>query len=316
MDWLAYIAPFAAIVLAVYGSLAVLGKRHSVRKRIADPDKSVSPVLLRREEVSSPLKEWVAERLSASGQWALKDPEGVSGIRPLLIHAGFRHPSALPIFYGIKAVIGLLLPIPILLMALMSGRLQLSLLLMLAFLFGGLGFFLPQFFLQRMARGRQERIDRSLPDVIDLLIICMEAGLALQAALNRVAEEIRDVCKDFYQELQLTVGEMRTGIDRERALHNLGHRTGVDSVRSLVTLIIQSDKLGASIVQALRVHADFTRAQRTLRAEEQAAKMPLKILMPLVFFIFPCMFVVIIGPGVIQIAKALLPALSGGAGPG
>jgi tight adherence protein C len=312
MDWLAYIAPFAAIVLAVYGLLAVLGKRRSVRKRIVAPDKSVSPVLLRQHEASSPLKGWVAERLSASGQWALKDPEGVSGIRPQLIHAGFRHPSALAIFYGIKGAMGLLLPVPFLLVSLMSGRLQLPLLLMISFLFGGLGFFLPHLFLQRLAKGRQERIDRALPDVIDLLIICMEAGLALQAALNRVAEEIRDVCKDFYQELQLTAGEMRAGIDREQALHNLGHRTGVDSVRSLVTLIIQSDKLGASIVQALRVHADFTRAQRTLRAEEQAAKMPVKILMPLVFFIFPCMFIVILGPGVIQIAKHLLPTLGGG----
>jgi tight adherence protein C len=312
MDWLAYIAPFAAIVLAVYGLLAILGKRHSIRKRIVAPGESTSPVLLRREEAASPLKGWLADRLSASGQWALKDPQGVSGVRSSLMHAGFRHPGALPIFYGIKAVVGLILPIPFLLWAIMSGRLQLSLLLLIAFLFGGLGFFLPQFFLQRLARGRQERIDGALPDVIDLLIICMEAGLALQAALNRVSEEIRDVCKDFYLELQLTAGEMRAGIDREQALHNLAHRTGVASVRSLVTLIIQSDKLGASIVQALRVHADFTRAQRTLRAEEQAAKLPVKILMPLVFFIFPCMFIVIIGPGIIQIAKHLLPILHGG----
>jgi tight adherence protein C len=312
MNWLAYLAPFAAIVMAVYGILAVLGKRRSVRKRIVSPDKSASPVLLHQEESSSPLKGWLADRLSASGQWALKDPKGISGAKSLLIYAGFRHPSALPIFYGIKAITGLILPIPILLMAIMSGRLQLPILLLIAFLFGGLGFFLPHFFLRRMAHGRQERIDAALPDVIDLLIICMEAGLALQAALKRVAEEIRDVCKDFYLELQLTSGEMRAGIDREQALHNLGHRTGVNSVRSLVTLIIQSDKLGASIVQALRVHADFTRAQRTLRAEEQAAKMPVKIMMPLVFFIFPCMFVVILGPGVIQIAKHLLPVLHGG----
>jgi tight adherence protein C len=310
MNWLAYLAPFTAIVLAVYGLLVVLGKRHSVRKRIVVPE-SASPVLMRREEPSSPIKGWLADRLSASGQWALKDPEGISGVRSLLIHAGFRHSSALSIFYGIKAVMGLLLPIPFILLAIMQGRLQLSTLLLIAFLFGGLGFFLPQFFLQRMARNRQERIDQALPDVIDLFIICMEAGLALQAAMNRVAEEIKDVCKDFYQELQITAGEMRAGIDREQALHNLAHRTGVASVRSLVTLIIQSDKLGASIVQALRVHADFTRTQRTLRAEEQAAKLPVKILMPLLFFIFPVMFVVVVGPGVIQIIRNLLPALHG-----
>jgi tight adherence protein C len=117
------------------------------------------------------------------------------------------------------------------------------------------------------------------------------------------------VCNDFYIELQHTAGEMRAGINRDQALRNLSQRTGVQSVRALVTLIIQSDKLGTSIAQALRVHADTSRVQRGLKAEEKAGMMPVKIMLPLVFFIFPAIFVVAVGPGAIQIIRHLLPGL-------
>ncbi len=307
---LAWLALFAGLVLFTYGALFILGNRRQVRKRIDAPEE-MRPAILKQEETKNPVLKRLLEWLSSSGKWALKDEAETSRIRGLLINGGFRHPKAPAIFFGIKALVGLLLPVPFLLVCIMHERLN-SMNLLLAFLLGGGGYFLPQVILGRMVKARQDRIDKALPDVIDLFIICMEAGLALQAAMNRVAEEIRDVCQDFYNELQITAGEMRAGISRDQALRNLSRRTGVASVRSLTTLITQSDKLGTSIAQALRVHADFIRTERTLKAEERAAKMPVKIMVPLVFFIFPAMFVVVIGPGAIQIMKNLFPALSGG----
>ncbi len=153
---------------------------------------------------------------------------------------------------------------------------------------------------------RQDRIDKALPDVLDLLIVCMEAGLSLQATINRVADEVKSISMDLYRELQLPNAELRTGISREIALKNLGERTGVQNVKALVGLMIQSDRMGASIVQSLRTHAAFLRVQRSQRAEEQAAKLPVKILFPLLLFIFPAIFVVVLGPAAIQITKSSL----------
>jgi tight adherence protein C len=183
--------------------------------------------------------------------------------------------------------------------------------ILISFGLAGVGYLLPQFILQKIVNRRHEKLDKALPDVIDLFVICMEAGLSLQATVNRVAEEIRPVCPEFYSELQITGGEMRTGIARDAALTNLGQRTGVQSVQSLVTLMNQSEKMGASIAQSLRVHADFVRTQRTLRAEEKAAQLPVKIMVPMVFFIFPALFIVILGPAVIRISQQLLPAMVG-----
>jgi tight adherence protein C len=134
----------------------------------------------------------------------------------------------------------------------------------------------------------------------------MEAGLSLQATINRVADEVKSISMDLYKELQLTNAELRTGINRETALRNLGERTGVQNVKALVGLMIQSDRMGASIVQSLRTHASFLRVQRSQKAEEHAAKLPVKILFPLLLFIFPAIFVVVLGPAAIQITKSSL----------
>jgi len=156
-----------------------------------------------------------------------------------------------------------------------------------------------------MIRRRQERIDRSLPDVLDLLIVCVEGGLSLQSALHRVSDEVHNVSVDMYHELHLTNAELRTGISREMALKNLGERTGAQTVKSLVGIIIQSDKMGTSIAQALRVHSDFLRVQRGQKAEEKAGKLPVKIMIPLLLCIFPAIFIIIMGPAVINTMHAL-----------
>ena len=310
MNLLTTITSFIAFVLLSYGIMMAYGNRRKMRKRMEEPEApKVSFAVLKNEESGHPFFKPLFNWLTFSGQWAFKG-QSDSKIHALLIHGGFRKPKAPAIFYGLKVACALVLPVPFLLFSIMHDKLT-GVSILISFGLAGVGYLLPQFILQKIVNRRHEKLDKALPDVIDLFVICMEAGLSLQATVNRVAEEIRPVCPEFYSELQITGGEMRTGIARDAALTNLGQRTGVQSVQSLVTLMNQSEKMGASIAQSLRVHADFVRTQRTLRAEEKAAQLPVKIMVPMVFFIFPALFIVILGPAVIRISQQLLPAMVG-----
>jgi tight adherence protein C len=307
MNLLAWSAVFLSVAILTYGVSATLGSRQKMKKRMEQAETLPNVAIFRQDEAANSLKKRIITWFSSFGKLTFKTEEETK-IQTMLIHANFRNPNAITLFYGLKGLTALLLPVPFTLLLFMRGYLSLFP-LMATFVIGAIGYSLPQCFLQRMVRNRQDKLDQTLPDVIDLFIICMEAGLSLQATIHRVAEEIRDVSLDFYQELQITGGEMRAGIPRETALKNLGKRTGVSSVQSLVTLMVQSEKLGTSLAQSLRAHGDFTRMQRTLRAEEMAAKLPVKIVVPLIFFILPAMFIVIIGPGAIHMAKTLIPLM-------
>jgi tight adherence protein C len=168
---------------------------------------------------------------------------------------------------------------------------------------------LPQFILKRRITHRQERIRLALPDALDLAIICVEAGLSLDQALHRVGLELRTAHPDLSDELSLLTLEIRAGKSRAEALRNLAKRTGVDDVRSFVTVLIQTDRFGTSIATALRVHSDALRTERRQRAEERAAKTSIKMIPVLVFFIFPVMFFVILGPIVIGFIRDVAPQL-------
>jgi tight adherence protein C len=163
----------------------------------------------------------------------------------------------------------------------------------------GLGFFLPRFILKRMIKDRQQRIRLALPDALDLTVICVEAGLALDQALMRVGEDLHHAHPDLSDEFHLVNLEMRAGKPRADALRNLVDRTGVDDIRSLVGTLIQTDRFGTSVAQALRVHSDSLRTERRQRAEEQAAKTTIKMVPPLVIFVLPSIIFVTIGPAVI-----------------
>ncbi|MBU4232286.1 MAG: type II secretion system F family protein [Proteobacteria bacterium] len=306
---LLWVAVFLAAVLLTYGASMAYDNRQKLKKRMNEVEAAPAVAIFHQQEAFNPKIKRIMAWFSSFGKFSLKNTEETT-IQKMLIHANFRNPTALTIFYGFKGLMALVLPIPVILFFIVRGQLTLVPLLVTVVI-GYIGYSLPQYLLGRLVRRRQDKIDRALPDVIDLFIICMEAGLSLQPTLNRVSDEIRDVCQEFYQELQITAGEMRTGITRDTALRNLGKRTGVESLQSLVTLMIQSEKLGTSLAQSLRAHADFSRVQRTLRAEEMAQKLPVKIVVPLVFFILPAMFIVIIGPGAIQMGKTLIPLLYG-----
>ncbi len=249
-------------------------------------------------------KQRFLDGLSSFGKFAVRDQAGVSPLQAVLARAGFRHPSAPAAYFGLRAVAALGLPIPYLLLTFWQGKFG-AVNILVSLLCAAAGYFGPSYVLKILVRRRQDRIDRALPDMLDLMTVTMEAGLSLQATINRVSEEIRGISPDLYVELQITSAELRAGIPRYLALKNLGTRTEVQSLKSLVAMMVQSDKMGASISQGLRIHAEYIRTQRSQKAEEIAAKLPVKILFPMMLFILPALFIVVIGPAALKISATM-----------
>ena len=171
---------------------------------------------------------------------------------------------------------------------------------------GGLGFYLPELVLRILKSARQERIFLSLPDALDLLVVCVEAGLGLDAGMRRVAEELMDTAPDLCTEFSMCNAQLQLGRPRREVLHDLGIRSGVDDLKSLSAILIQADRFGSSIAQALRVQSDSMRVERSQLAEERAQKTAVKMIFPLVLFIFPGIFVVLVGPAAISMINNLL----------
>ena len=228
-----------------------------------------------------------------------------SPIRIRFINAGWRKSSAPALFYAAKTGLALLLPLLAYLL-LRHGEHNLLLWLVLA---AALGYYLPDLWLKHCLKERQREIFETFPDALDLMTVCVEAGLAMDAALARVAQEIGMKSEILAEELQLVTLELRAGSAKDKALRNLALRTGVEDVDALVTLLIQAERFGTSIAASLRVQSDELRTKRRQRAEETAAKIALKLLFPLIFFIFPSLLVVLMGPALLQIRRALLPAM-------
>src|SRR5437773_4530129 len=224
-------------------------------------------------------------------------PSEVSRARKWLIQAGYREARHLTIYVGARVFLALLG------MALVVAVRGFDLLLMVGV--GGFGFFIPRFVLKRMIRDRQRRITIALPDALDLTVICVEVGLALDQALMRVGEDLKYSHPDLSDEFYLVNLEMRAGKPRAEALRNLSDRTGVDDVRALVTTLIQTDRFGTSIATALRMHSETLRTERRQRAEEQAAKTTIKMVVPLAVFILPSIIFVTLGPAMIQLFRQL-----------
>ncbi|MGD0938746.1 MAG: type II secretion system F family protein [Terracidiphilus sp.] len=227
-----------------------------------------------------------------------KSQAEVSILLQRLQHAGFRNEAASRIFYGSKALLMMLFC----LLALVTGLASLNPLLVYI-LAAALGYLGPDFWLTRRIKTRQGKIRRGLPDVLDLLIICIEAGLSLDQATARTSVELKIAQPELCDELTIVVLEQRAGRPRGEAWKHLAERTDVDAIRNLVTMLVQAEQFGTSIAKTLRVHGDTLRTQRVQQVEEEAAKTTIKLLFPLVFFIFPTLFVVALGPAMIQIME-------------
>ena len=230
-----------------------------------------------------------------------KSQAEVSVTQQRLIRAGYRRDSALKNFYGAKVLIPVLLCV----LVTVTGLVHASPFVMYICAIG-LGFLTPDFWLGRRIAKRQADIRRGLPDVLDLLVICIEAGQSLDQATMRTAQELSAAHPAITDELSIVVLEQRAGRARIDAWKNFADRTAVDSVRNLVSVLVQSEQFGTSAAKTLRVHSDTLRTQRRQKVEEQAAKTTIKLVFPLVFFIFPALFVVILGPAVITIYRQFI----------
>ncbi len=243
----------------------------------------------------------VTDTLARIGRAAPGSVATQGRLRARLVHAGYRRHEAPAVFVGVQvacAILGFVaFASPIL------GRPNLLLALGVA----GVSYLAPGFVLGRQAKRRQHRIRLSLPDALDLLVVSVEAGLGLDQAIQRVADELAFAHPDLSDELRLITLELRAGTARSEALHHLAERTGVDDVASLVAMLVQTDKFGTSVASSLRVHSDTLRTKRRQRAEEAAAKTGVKMVFPLVFCIFPAIWVVTIGPAAIRFVQVLFP---------
>jgi len=303
---------FLVIVFLVAAGLAALAwmsfSPSPLRERLSD---TVEPA-----QVAAPAPSgWVERATKVAQPFArLSLPEEGwerSPLRTRFMNAGWRSSAAPALYFASKTLLALGVPLLMVLAtaALLDGvNRNAGLFVLLSG--ASAGYYLPNIVLSRRVARRQREIFENFPDALDLLTVCVEAGLSLERALSKVAGEIHIKSLALAQELQLVLMEMRSGFSKERALRNLALRSGVEDVDTLVAMLIQSERFGTSMGDALRVHSDNLRIKRSLAAEEAAAKIALKLLFPLIFCIFPTLMLVLMGPAVLQIVHVLLPALS------
>lgn len=225
-------------------------------------------------------------------------------LRLKLTQAGFRNENAPLIYNGLRILFVLLMLLPSAgTLMYLKGMTRETLLYSIGA--AGIGFYIPQIALWIVGSGRKKEIFLTMPDALDLLVVCVESGLGLDAALRKVTEEMKDHAKTISSEFALANMQLQMGRPRREVLHDLGVRTGVDDMKALAAILIQADRFGSSIAQALRVQSDSMRTRRRQIAEEKAAKTAVQLIFPLVLFIFPAIFVVLVGPAAIQIQKGL-----------
>jgi tight adherence protein C len=229
-------------------------------------------------------------------------------LRPVFLKAGIRRKNARAVYWGSKLLLAVVPAVSVFLYRVLIPGAPMSTAQMVALLgiLAILGYYFPDLWLKFKIVRRKEKILNGFPDALDLLVVCVEAGMGLDSAINRVAKEIELDNKVLSDELKLYNLEMRAGKQRKDALRDLAMRTDLEEVNNLATLLIQTDKFGTSVGQALKVYSDTMRTQRYQRAEERAAKIPVKLIFPLILFIFPSLFVAILGPAVIQIYKVFI----------
>ncbi len=250
------------------------------------------------------------DALAKLGDLVPASPADISNVQKRLYKAGFRSPGALKVFLGVKVLLTILLPaaVWVLLKQMgVGGDNQVLLLVMAA----GLGYAGPGEIVNLLVKRRTKRIEKALPNALDLLVVCVESGLGLDQAIMQVSREMQVGYSEISSEFAICNLEMRHGKRRSEALRNLGERTGIEDMKKLVSTLVQADRFGTSISQTLRTHSEFMRVTARQRAEEKAAKIGIKLVFPIFFCILPSLFVVTVGPVIVRIFTQLIPMMTG-----
>jgi tight adherence protein C len=288
---------FGTLIITA-GAMALMPRRSAIDRRLEE-----LMVTGDREEQARPRLQALMGMMKRVGEKAPRSPKELGALRLRLVQAGYRRDEALTVFFGIRVSFALLL------FAVFSTSIVTRPNIMLALGGFGLGYLLPGMILARKAKARAHRIRLALADMLDLLVVSVEAGLGLDQAISRVGSELAFAYPELSDELRLINLELRAGKARAEALRNLADRTGVEDLSSLVTMLIQTDKFGTSVAQSLRVYSETLRTKRRQRAEEAAAKTGVKMVFPLVFCIFPAIWIVTIGPAAIRFVTVLFPLI-------
>jgi tight adherence protein C len=289
---------FLAVFLLIASGGLLLFYREVMLQRISEvihprpKEKNITSVVQQAKSSIGNLMESVENLMP-------KSDKEVSIARQRLTHAGYRNESAVKVFYGCKLVTPLLLSA----IALVTGLASMAPFMVYVMTLG-VGFLAPDFWLGRKIKKRQKKINRGLPDLLDLLVICMEAGLSLDQATARTAQELKTSLPELCDELNIVVLEQHAGRSRSEAWKKMAERTDVESVRNLVSMLVQTEQFGTSIAKVLRVHSDSLRTQRVQMVEEMASKTSVKLVFPLVLFIFPALFLVTLGPAAIVMVES------------
>lgn len=307
------IAIFLAVAAGMWFALDFFGSKGSERaaerlEEIREPNARKKKHALKQSEKMAKLIEQASPALAAPLQPKTKEEEGK--LKQRLQHAGFRSDTAASAFLGAKflcLIIGFLAGGGGAYFT--KGLTQEAMIITIAA--AGVMFFLPDLVIYFIKKSRQDQIFYGLPDALDLMVVCVEAGLGLDQAMRKVSEEMRKTYGVLAEEFALCNLQLQMGSARNTVLHELGQRTGVDDLKALSAILIQADKFGSSVAQALRVQSDSMRTRRSQMAEEKAAKTAVKLIFPLVIFIFPAIFVVLVGPAAITMINEMFPAMSG-----
>lgn len=303
---------FAGVAAGVFGLTQLLAGGQSARDRLRRLDRR--PAAPRGDEpgrLSRRLNRFAAPlaRLAATG--GATDRE-ISADRARFLRAGLRSATAPLFFFAAKTLLAVVLPLLALVLLQFQGqRLDGVQTLLVILLAATIGLYLPNALLALRTRRRQREVFDAFPDAVDLMVVCVEAGIGLDAAIARSAAEMEIRSPVMAEELKLVSAEMRVGATREGALRNLAVRNGIPEIGSFVAMMIQADRFGTSIADSLRVQSDTLRVKRRQRAEEQAAKLPAKLLFPLIFCIFPSLLLVLLGPSMVQVYRVLFPTMTG-----
>jgi len=302
------VALFCVLMFAIlmYGYRLYV-KPLSISERLGGPLDAAVPVAV-GVAGAPPHKRFLVRVIEYVGERVPVSPQDASLARRRLMAAGYRSEMAVRIYYGLKVVLFVvLLAVAFIVRDYVTLNPVLRIVVLVAG--GAAGFFGPNLVLDHLVGRRQEKLRLSLPDALDLLVVCMEAGLALDQATVNVARELEITHPEICEEFNLVSLEMRAGKRRVEALKNLALRTGEPEIRKLVATLVQADRFGASIADSLRTHSDFMRVRRRQDAEERAAKIGVKLVFPIFFFILPSMLVVAAGPGLLQLFKNLFPMM-------
>jgi tight adherence protein C len=298
------------LFLAIVGVVSYFGYVHYVRPsrmldQLAASTSQTIPASLRQ---AKPKREFsVARLLEPIGNLLPVSPQDASVAKEELFAAGFRTKSAVAVYYGAKIIFAAVLVITAILFRDKMANPMLRIVLPIGG--GGIGYFLPAFILGRLVSRRHEKIRLSLPDVLDLLVICTEAGCGLDQGIVNVSRELKHVHPAVAEEMSLVNMEIMAGKSRAEALRNFGKRTGEEEVKKLVAILVQTDRFGTSVAEALRTQSDFLRVRRRQQAEERAGKVGVKLVFPIFFFCLPSLLVVTAGPGILELFHNLFPAL-------